>query len=158
MAKVRGVAFCQVWFLESLTTMGRIETVATGKSLNGSAWGSERRFVDIVKVQRFQPAAKVKVVSFANNQDETCFPNVRSLRILAALLLRNVRVSGAAVKFSVRGSMWFERRFCEEGGHKLPSQWMLKELGSVSGRGNVRVSRGMRLYRVSMAWSERFCS
>ena len=67
-------------------------------------------------VQRFQPAAKVEVVSFANNQDKTCFPDVRSLRIMAALLLRIVRVSGAAVKFCVRGSMWFERRFCEEGG------------------------------------------
>ena len=109
-------------------------------------------------VQRFQPAAKVEVVSFANNQDETCFPDVRSLSIMAALLLRIVRVSGAAVKFSVRGSMWFERRFCEEGGHKLPSQWMLKELGSVSGRGNVRVSGGMSLYRISMAESVRFCS
>ena len=46
--------------LGSLTS-GRTETVATGKSLKGSAWGIDGLVVDMVKVQRFQPAAKVKV-------------------------------------------------------------------------------------------------
>ena len=84
-------------------------------------------------VQRFQPAAKVEVGSFANNQDDTCFPDVRSLRIMAALLLRIVRVSGAAVKFCVRVQCGSKEGLVKKGGTSYHHSGCLKNWGLFPG-------------------------